>query len=317
MKKIIALCAAILSIAVIITAFTACDSKPGNGEETVSDNKTFIKDEAVFSAVVGESSVVIMRGDEVYQTLKFPVNSGYSVDVKYAQEHYEFIDMNFDGLRDFYVALGDNSGVINYFCWLFNDTTKEYDYSVTLSGLRNISVDSYNHRIISTEVKNGITVWSTYKWVNGVLTFDSKHTSEDESIPEEITNAAQNNAIGVDTTVTVTANANASDSKEDKTTEKNNSKLPVNTTDKNSDKTTDKTSDNTTEITTDKNHGLNDTTTDKADVPDSTTEPSGTQTSVPDTSRQDRPLNTTTTAPATRQDVVIVTDVGAVTEGWF
>ncbi len=312
MKKIIALCAVILSIAVVITAFTACDSKPGSGEETVSDNKTFTKDDAVFSAVVGESSVVIMRGDEVYQTLKFPVNSGYSVDVKYAQEHYEFIDMNFDGLRDFYVALGDNDGVINYFCWLFNDTTKEYDYSVTLSGLRNISVDSYNHRIISTEVKNGATIWSTYKWVNGVLTFDSKHTSEDESVPEEITNAAQNNAIGVDTTATVTANANASASKEDKTTEKNNNKLPVNTTDK----TTDKITDKTTENTTDEKPDLNDTTTD-AEVPDSTTEPSTTEKVVPDTSRQDKPLNTTTTAPATRPDIIVNTDVGSVTEGWF
>ena len=320
MKKIITLCAVILTLAVVLTAFTACDTKPGN-EETVTDNKSFVKDDVLYSAVVGESSIVIMSGDEVYQTLSYPVNSGYSVDVEYAQNHYEFIDMNFDGIRDFYVALGDNGGIIHYFCWLFNDTSKKYDYSVTLSALRNISVDSANHRIISTDVQGGTTTWTSYKWENGVLTFDSKYSSEDESVPEEVTNAAQNNAIGIDTTAPVTNKNDKVESGADKTTQKN--KLPEKTT--KPEKTTDKVNDKTTEAS-DKTTEESDKTTSQAtsenktteaDKPVSTTKPNSDAPNVPDTTPQDKPLNTTTTAPATQQDIFVNPDLGSATEGWF
>lgn len=274
MKKIIVICSLILSVALIFTAFTSC--KGNNTDDTsasTTDNKSVQTDNGVFSAVVGESSVVIMCGDEVYQTMKYPMNSGYAVDLAYAQEHYEFIDMNFDGQPDFYIAVSSNGNGVNYFCWLYNATSKQFDYSVSLSGLTNISVDSDNHRIISTVITSDETKWVTYKWVDGVLTFDSQYSSKDESVPEDITEIAKENVIGSDVT-----------------------KAPV-----------------AASSTTAKGSTVKETDKPKGD----TTKTSASSSTATSTTKQDKPLNTTTTAPATNQSVELNTSPGGIDEGWF
>ena len=115
-------------------------------------------------------------------------------DLDYAKKHYEFIDFNFDGIDDFYIAISAENDVVNYYCWIYNETTKLYEYSKDLSALKNISVDAEKHLVISS-VSNEI---SCYKWVDGVLTLDKSYDSSKEEIPEEVTNAVENNSIGSD-----------------------------------------------------------------------------------------------------------------------
>ena len=101
--------------------------------------------------------------------------------------------MNFDGQPDFYVAVSSVDGVISYYCWLYNATTNQFEYSIILSALKNISVDAQNHRIL-TNVKDGdASAVVSYRWEDGDLVLDKKY---DSSLPEEITKVVEENAIG-------------------------------------------------------------------------------------------------------------------------
>ncbi|MGN0526677.1 MAG: XAC2610-related protein [Acutalibacteraceae bacterium] len=281
MKKTVAICSVILSVAIIFTVFTSCGKK----EEEVSDGKTFTAENGdVYSAQIGDSNAVIMINDEVYQTLNYPNNPGFVFVKDYAQEHYEFIDMNFDGIPDFYVAACKNGEDVNYFCWLFNDTTKEFDYSVSLSALKNISVDSYNQRILSTVSGGENPRIASYQWVNGVLTFEKEYGKNNETVPEEIKEIVSENVIGVETTA-----------------------ASKTTTSKKADKTEDTTKkDSQNQTTTKKNsNNSSDKTTEKAD---NTT-----------TTKRNKPLATTTTQPAVTQRVEVATgdDAEGFDDGWF
>lgn len=280
MKKISAICAVILAVSVIITAFSACGGKQPNDDATASDNGnvTATIGDVVFSAEVGGESAVIKNGDEVFQTLTYPKNSGYSIDPDYASKHYEFIDMNFDGEVDFYVAVGTDGTNVYYFCWLYNATTKKFDYSVSLSGLSNISVDSENQKILSTVYRTDSTSIVSYHWVNGNLEYENEYTTENGTFPAEITEAAKKNEIGVDKT----PDTSKSTGKSEKTTIGS----AVNAT--KAEKTTK--SEKTTAS-------------DKAD-------------STPSTTESKKPLNTTTTAPATANNVQVNTDAN-IDDNWF
>ncbi|MBQ8182621.1 MAG: hypothetical protein IJ025_01820 [Clostridia bacterium] len=212
MKKIIAFCSLILCVSLLLTVFVSCGKD--DNEETTNAGETNIvsvtNGEFVFSAEIGAESTVIKNNDEEYQTLKYPVNAGYPFDLEYAKNHYEFIDMNFDGQPDFYIAVSTSGDVIYYYCWLFNATTQKFDYAVLLSGLNNISVDSEN-QVIYSSIKQGDTFKiASYVWVNGQLTFKEVYDTEDDTIPEDVTQAAQDNAIG---TVTKPAKTTAAATK--------------------------------------------------------------------------------------------------------
>lgn len=227
MKKIITLCSVLLVLSIIVTAFTACGDKTES--ETTTDAQIVSTD---FIAEIKKNETVIKKDGAVFQTLKYPENSGVEFDKKYASKNNAFIDMNFDGKKDFYIAVNSVDGVISFYCWLYNESTNQFEYSELLSALKNISIDADNHRVLSNvEIDGGKHVFS-YKWVDGQLALDSDYSDDNGGIPEEITNVVTNNAIGTQTTTssnsdkTETTKKNSADS--NKTTTKVNK--PSNTT---------------------------------------------------------------------------------------
>ncbi len=198
MKKIITFSSLVICVSLIVTFFASCNGNKKNDEtsETTEYIASVLNGEFSFSAEVGENDTVIKNNGEVYQTLKYPVNSGITFDYAYAKEHAQFIDMNFDGQPDFYIAVSAEGETVYFYCWLFNSTTKQFDYSVSLSGLTNISVDSEKQLIYSTLSYNGETKIATYRWVDGRLTSDTVYDSVSDTIPAEVTQGAKENAIG-------------------------------------------------------------------------------------------------------------------------
>ena len=197
MKKIIALCSLLVCIAVLVTLFTSCGKNTGNDVTTSESYVAEVENgEFSFSAEVGEKETIIKNNGEVYQTLKYPMNAGYPFDYKYAKERSQFIDMNFDGQPDFYIAVSAEAETIYYYCWLFNATTEKFDFSVSLSGLTNISVDADTHTIYSTFAYGNTTKVVSYKWVNGSLAIADEYDNVSDTIPPEVTQAVSNNVIG-------------------------------------------------------------------------------------------------------------------------
>ncbi len=196
MKKIITLCSVIVVLAIVITAFTACGDK-------TEDNTTTTTTEAVVElggtvVEIGEENAVITEDGFVVQTLNYPKDSDVTIDLEYAKEHNEFIDFNFDGVADFYIAVSTEDGIINYYCWIYNESTKLYEYSKDLSALKNISVDPEKHLVVSTIPQADGNKITCYRWVDGVLTMDVAYDSSKDEIPEEVTEIVENNSIGAD-----------------------------------------------------------------------------------------------------------------------
>lgn len=240
MKKIFALCSLIICVSLLLTVFVSCGKEPDdNTDQTKESNVVSVTNgDFVFTAEVGAENTVIKNNGEEYQTLNYPSNAGYSFDLAYAKAHAEFIDMNFDGEPDFYIAVSVNGDTIYYYCWLFNATSKKFDFSVSLSGLTNISVDAENQIIYSTNTVNGEVKIAAYVWANGQLSLKEVYDNEEDTIPPEVTEAAQDNAIGTvtkpnktTTTAAKTTKAdknNPSTTKDSSTTTKENK--PLNTT---------------------------------------------------------------------------------------
>ncbi len=229
MKKIISLCLVVLSLAIVITAFTACGDNTEDNTTTTTEAAAVEK--SGFSVKIEETQAVVKKDGKEFQTLKYPINAGMKFDLAYATKNHAFLDMNFDGEPDFYIAISSDNGVINYYCWLYNATSKQFDYSVILSALKNISIDADNHRVLSSVKVDGEDHIFSYKWVDGQLLLDTDYSDENGGIPEDVTNAASNNAIGSDKTT-------SSDNSNKETTKKNsndnktttNAKKPANTT---------------------------------------------------------------------------------------
>ena len=304
MKKIISLCSLVLVFALVVTVFTAC------GDNTKDNTTTQASEETVvtkgFSAEIGETSATVKKDGKEFQVLKYPINSGMSVDLKYASENNEFIDMNFDGVLDFYIAISNQNGVINYHCWLYNATSNQFDYSVILSALQNISVDAENHRILSNSIVGGVEHVFSYRWEEGQLKFDSDYSDENGGIPEEVTQVVSDNAIGIEKpTDNVTDNKGdkeetTKENTENKTTTKVNKPGETTTKENKPDETTTK--ENKPGETTTKENKPGETTT-KVNKPDETT------------TKVNKPANTTTTAPNVNDGLVIET--GNINDGWF
>lgn len=235
MRKIITLCSVLVALAVVVTMFTACGDKTED-ETTTTTTESKVEVGSV-TVEIGTDAAVIKEDGFVVQTLKYPKDSDVKFDIEYAKEHYEFIDFNFDGVDDFYIAVSRENGIINYYCWLYNETSKFYEYSKDLSALKNISVDAEKHLIVAKIADGNSEKISCYKWVDGVLTLDKTYDSSKDEIPEDVTNAVTNNSIGVnknpETNKVETTKKNSSESKE--TTKKQNNtndttKKPLNTT---------------------------------------------------------------------------------------
>lgn len=232
MKKIIALCSVLVALAVVVTMFTACGDKTENETTTTTTTESVVELGGV-TVEIGSESAVIKEDGFVVQTLKYPKDSDAKIDLDYAKEHYEFIDFNFDGVKDFYIAISSENGVINYYCWLYNETTKLYEYSKDLSALKNISVDAEKHLIVSKVAYGDADKINCYKWVDGVLTLDVTYDSAKDEIPEDVTSAVNNNSIGVNKnpeTTKAETTKKTSDSKETTKNTNDTTKKPLNTT---------------------------------------------------------------------------------------
>lgn len=291
MKKIISLCSLVLVFALVVTLFTAC------GDNTDDNTTTQSSEEAVvtkgYSVEIGETSATVKKDGKEFQVLNYPMNSGVSIDLDYASKNNEFIDMNFDGVLDFYIALGNNNGVINYHCWLYNATSNKFDYSVILSALQNISVDAENHRILSNSMVGGVEHVFSYRWVEGQLKFDSDYSDDNGGIPEDVTQVVSDNAIGIEKPTNNVADNKGdvedTNKKPDNDTTTKENKPANTTTEENKPGETNKEND-TTEVT----------------KVDETTET---------TTKVNKPANTTTTAPNVNDGLVIET--GNIDDGWF
>ena len=236
MKKIISLSAVIIALALIITMFAACGDKT-EGDTTVpvaSDMDAAVDvNVAGFTVEIGDTQAIVKKDGKEFQTLKYPSNPNFSFDKTYAQAHNEFLDMNFDGQPDFYIAASSVDGVIHYYCWLYNATTNQFDYSIILSALKNISVDAANHRILSTVNSDGTTAVISYHWVDGDLVLEKKY--DNSTVPEEITKVVEENAIGVDKTTSTSTENNKTTTKvnsadKNNTTSTTKANKPANTT---------------------------------------------------------------------------------------
>ena len=287
MKKIISLCSLVLVFALVVTLFTACGDNTEDNTTTQTTEEEIIKG---YSAEIGEATATVKKDGKEFQVLKYPVNSGLSIDLEYASKNNEFVDMNFDGVLDFYIALSNNNGVINYYCWLYNGTSNKFDFSIILSSLQNISIDAENHRVLSNTIVGGVEHIFSYKWVEGQLKLDTDYSDDNGGIPEDVTQVISDNAIGVE-----------------KTTEKVTEKVTANKADK--EETTKKKNDNKKTTKADKPSN----TTTKANKPAETTTKVNKPTET--TTKANKPANTTTTAPVINDGLVIVT--GDIDDGWF
>ncbi len=270
MKKIISMCLVILCFALVVTLFTACGDSDEEGTTLTVETvvPTAVIDDYLFTAEIKEDSVVIKNNGEEFQVLNFAKNSGVFFDIEYAKMHYDFIDMNFDGRADFYVAMSEDNGSVFCSCWLFNDTKKRFEPSPSLSAIPNLSVDADTHTIYSEVIVGEKVTIAEYGWVDGKLIL-KKQYEKGVDAPGNIDEVVSENAIGV--TPSVSEKNDTTESKTDAP-----SKAPS---------------------------GSSDTS--------KTTASSGGKDPV---TKPNKPLDTTTTEPATGG--VIVTD-GDINAGWF
>ncbi len=244
MKKSIALCSVLITLVLVVTMFTACNDKTDADTTTTTTDQNDVVEQTGFTVKIGDKEAVVKKDGKDFQTLTYPKNSNVKFDKKYATKNNEFLDLNFDGKPDFYIAISSEDGVISYYCWLYNATKNEFDYSIILSELKNISVDSENQRILSSvkvDVENHVL---SYRWDDGQLVLDNDYSDVNGGIPEEVTQVVQDNIIGTDKPSSKPAKPTnqSKPSKPVETTKKNN-------TGSNNDKTT-KPSNKPSNITT-------------------------------------------------------------------
>ena len=192
MKKIITLCSVIVAAAIIITCFAACDGKTEDNTTTEPTTEEIVTQvgevEGVkLTAYIEDEYVLLKNGDKEFQKLMYPIKKNFTIDFELAKESFNFIDMNFDGLVDFYMAVAEKDGNVEFYCWLYNATDKQFDYSISLSSLKNISVDANEQMIYSSD--SGY--YYEYGWVDGQLKVVTSY-DKNETVPEKVTQASNN-----------------------------------------------------------------------------------------------------------------------------
>lgn len=234
MKKIISLCSIIVITALFVTMFAACGGADNDtttvpttaaGGENVNPDVVEI---GKLTLKVNENEAVVYNDGEEFRKLIYPKNYRVEFDYDYAKEHYDLIDLNFDGNLDAYIAVADEDGLIYFYCFLYNATTTQFDYNSHLSAFNNISVDSAEQLIYAVGyTDDGRKVISKYNWENGIPVFVEAFGA-DEDIPEEVEQSAGSNTIGdkphVDDPAEedTTASGSAGETKPLLTTEPNN-----------------------------------------------------------------------------------------------
>ena len=196
MKKIILSCSVLIVLSILVVSFAGCGGNKGD-ETTTTTAQSGDSDVVVngFSAEIGSDGVVIKKDGNEFQTVKYPVNNDFNVDVAYAKEHYEFKDMNFDGVPDFYIAASKNGETINFLCWIYNETSGKFEYNSILSSLKNISVDSDAQAIYCVVTFEGTQKVVCYRWVDGHLRINNQYDITDDTLPADVTNAVNNNQL--------------------------------------------------------------------------------------------------------------------------
>ncbi len=195
MKKIITLCSVIIAAAIIITCFAACggNTEDKTTEPTTEEIVTQVGkvDGVNLTAFIEDEYVLLKKGDEVFQKLNYPIKKNFSIDIDLAKNNFKFLDMNFDGLADFYVAVAEKDGNVEFYCWLYNATEKQFDYSISLSSLKNISVDADEQMIYASDSD----FYYEYSWVDGQLNVVSSY-NKSETVPEKVTQSSNNLVSG-------------------------------------------------------------------------------------------------------------------------
>ncbi len=229
MRKIITLCSIIVAAAVIITCFAACGGKTEENTTTEPTTEEIVTQvgevEGVkLTAFIEDEYILLKNGDKVFQKLMYPIKKNFTIDFALAKENFNFLDMNFDGLADFYMAVGEKDGNVEFYCWLYNATDKQFDYSVSLSALKNISVNANEQLIYSSD--NGY--YYEYNWVDGQLKGVTVY-NKNETVPEKVTQASNNLSPNKDKTTS--SNTQAGDTVVDSSnTTTETTKTPMNTT---------------------------------------------------------------------------------------
>ena len=162
-----------LLLVLSIIIHTICGS--GKNDKAATTTNIDAQNNVVVSGLslkVNETSADVYNDGVLLQILKYPQGMGTPFSFEYAKEHYGFLDMNFDGEYDVYIAVADDDGIIYYYCWLYNATAKEFQYSPALSALKNISVDGAEQIILAIHFDSeGNKVISKYTFVNGSLIY--------------------------------------------------------------------------------------------------------------------------------------------------
>lgn len=228
MKKINVLCSIIIGLAVIITCFTACGGNNDNATTEATTEAVVTQvgtvEDVKLTAVLEEEYVLIKNGDEIFQKLNYPIKKNFVIDFEYAEKNFGFLDMNFDGIADFYMAVGEKEGNVEYYCWLYNATAKKFDYSISLSSLKNISVDADEQLIYSSDAG----FYYEYGWVDGQLTVKTSY-NKNESVPEKVTQTSNNLSSDKNTSST-SANTQANDTVVSSSTTESTTEKVQNTT---------------------------------------------------------------------------------------
>ena len=192
MKKILSICAVILFLAVVITAFAACGKKTENETTTIPPEIT--SSEPVVT--VSENNAMVSYGNGRHQILGYPEGYLDKFDYEYAKEHYDVVDMNFDGVLDVCIAANKKGNDISYYCWVYDAITNSYVYSEELSAIKNISVDAENKQILSVVYDGKTEKVNAYKWGEKGLELSETCGEGDNEIPTKVAETIKNNSVG-------------------------------------------------------------------------------------------------------------------------
>ncbi len=196
MRKIISICAVVLTVALVVTFFAACGKKSEGSNSTTNP----VQENVVFEPTLNISAenAMVAYGDSRFQMLEYPENYKDTFDYEYAKEHYDFVDMNFDGVLDISIAASKNGNVISYFCWVYDSISNTYKYSEELSALKNISVDADQKQILSVNYEGEKETVVVYSWQEGKLVKVNSFGENGETVPSKVEETIKNNSIGSD-----------------------------------------------------------------------------------------------------------------------
>ncbi len=149
-----------------------------------------------------------------YQERKFTIFAeGYSPSKTEGKPQAIFDDMNFDGYTDFGVCYYKDALNSYYFCFIWDNAHRTFNYMLSLSNLANPDFDPIANEVTAFERLTTTTATEKkYTYTNGVLT----HISSKNVIEEPVTDGAETvdanlqvTGSGTNATLILDANENA------------------------------------------------------------------------------------------------------------